>query len=60
MYLPDPIERGEDKMEDWYFNNVTGEQFKCCCGKMCDISKGEPISRDPYAIPVCPECIKQL
>jgi hypothetical protein len=56
MYLPDPIERGEQRCEDWYFRNVRNGVAKCQCGEAFKIEDGETLSADPYAIPVCPTC----
>lgn len=54
--VPDPIERGESRCEDWAATNVKGDCFTCCCGATCKLEAGETSSPDPYAIPVCPEC----
>lgn len=56
MYIPDPIERGEARMEDWAFDAVTGDSFVCSCGATCRLDQGETCSADPYAIPVCQKC----
>lgn len=57
MVLPDPIEIGEARCERW---EVAGFWLvQCCCGNMCKLSEGEPLSPDPYAIPVCPECLQK-
>ena len=58
-YLPDPIERGEARIEAWRDDNVIGRQFRCCCGKWCDMRYGETLSPDPFAILVCPVCFEE-
>lgn len=56
MYIPDPIERGEQRCGDWYFDNVRNGIATCDCGKEFRLEDGEALSADPYAIPVCGEC----
>lgn len=56
MTLPDPIERGEARAEDWYFSNVKHGIATCGCGNEFKLEDGETLSADPYAIPVCSEC----
>ena len=58
-HVPDLLERGESRCEDWEAANVRGERFKCCCGNWCDISKAETLSPDPCAISVCPSCFEK-
>lgn len=56
-YLPDPIERGEDRCENWYFENVQPDgRVRCQCGKLFRLEDAVQISPDPYSIPVCPDC----
>lgn len=55
-HLPDFCERGEARVEAWQVDNVIGRQFRCGCGKWCDLRYAETLSPDPYAIPVCPVC----
>lgn len=56
--LPDLVERGTSRCEDWYFDNVLGNDMRCCCGKTCRLEDALAVSPDPYAIPVCPECFE--
>lgn len=58
-YIPDPIERGEDRCEAWAFENVRGNVATCSCGDTFNLDEGETLSPDPYAIPVCPKCFEQ-
>ena len=58
-YIPDPIEVGESRCENWYFENVKGDIATCCCGNTFKLSDGETLSPDPYAIPVCGECFEK-
>ena len=55
-YIPDIAERGERRAEGWAALNVRGDEFTCGCGTVCDLERGETLSPDPYAIPVCPLC----
>lgn len=59
MYLPDIIERGESRCEQWEIDNVYGDIMTCCCGRTCKLEKAKTLSPDPYAIPVCPTCFDQ-
>ncbi len=59
MYLPDPIERGEQRCENWYCDNVKKGIATCCCGKQFPFNEGETLSADPYAIPVCGDCAEE-
>jgi len=57
MYIPDPIEIGEARCENWAFDAEQPDgRFKCCCGKLFKLEDGETLSPDPYAVPVCPDC----
>ncbi|MEQ8636856.1 hypothetical protein [Gimesia maris] len=58
MYLPDPIEMAEARCEDWAFENVTGDSFRCECGDIVKLDEAESLSPDPYAIPVCSACVE--
>lgn len=58
-YIPDPIERGEMRCEDWEAENVKGDIATCCCGRKFKLADGETVSADPYAIPVCPICFEE-
>jgi hypothetical protein len=54
--IPDPIERGEARCEDWLFDSKVGDKHRCSCGRLFSLEDGETVSADPYAIPVCPTC----
>ena len=56
MEILDPIERGEARIESWYYDNVKDGQFKCDCGKMIRVENGVPSSADPYSSLICDEC----
>lgn len=58
--IPDPIEIGENSVLKWSEEFVDGDYFICYCGARTLFSKGEPLSADPYAIPICPECVKKV
>lgn len=57
--VPDPIERGEARCEDWAIDNWRDGKMRCCCGKWFCENQAETLSPDPYAIPVCPECFEK-
>ena len=54
--IPDPIERGEQACDDWYFDSKVGDKHRCGCGRLFDLDDGETVSPDSYAIPICPTC----
>jgi len=58
MSIPDHIERMESVAEDWAFRNIKGSKFLCGCGKWCELNDAETLSPNPYAIPVCRECVE--
>ena len=57
--LPEPLERLEASAERWANENISGDLFKCGCGRMCKLMDGEVISENPYAPPICPECFEE-
>jgi hypothetical protein len=59
VYIPDPIEIGEDRCENWAFANVEGNIATCSCGNKFELDKGKTLSPDPYAIPVCEKCFNK-
>ena len=59
MYLPDLIERMEASAERWAEEYIKDNLFKCGCGKMCELKDGQPISNNPFAPPVCPDCFEE-
>tara|TARA_Y100000310_G_scaffold311548_1_gene357930 strand:- start:16510 stop:16746 length:237 start_codon:yes stop_codon:yes gene_type:complete len=62
MYLPDIIENMENAAEAWAYDNIKydpetkKEMFQCDCGEWEELSKGEVVSDNPYAIPICGKC----
>jgi len=60
MYIPDSIERMENLAEEWAFDNIRGDKFKCGCGKWVSLLEGQPISANPYSPPVCSECFEKF
>ena len=56
MRIPDPIEQGEVRCEDWAVENVVGENFICECGQQCKLDDGILLTANPYGIPVCGDC----
>lgn len=60
-YLPDPIERGEMRMEDWAFENIKGDLTRCVGCERWLPSNGcwETLSPDPYSIPICGDCFEK-
>lgn len=59
MYIPDPIEIMENCAERWAEENISGDNFRCSCGKICHLSKGQTIDSNPYSPPVCPDCFEE-
>ena len=57
----DHIKRGEARAESAYFNMVQSDgRFKCDCGKVFDPDdEGGTVTPDPYAMPVCGECLEK-
>lgn len=60
MRLPDPLERGEARIERWAAENLCGDIATCLCGREFNIEDGQTLSPDPFAIPVCPTCFDEL
>ena len=61
MSLPDPIERAEAAAERAFDDlSLPDGQFKCYqCGCSFDPDdEGGTLSPDPYAMPVCGECLE--
>jgi len=46
----------ERYVEDWCFENIRGNLFRCACGEWEELDKACQISPDPYSIPVCQKC----
>ena len=58
--LPDPIERAEMAAERWEDENVRDGKYKCGCGKWASLEDdAHPGGPDPYAPPICGECLEQ-
>ena len=55
----DPIERGEQRCENWYYDTKVGDKHRCSCGELFKLEDGQEVSADPYAIPVCPKCFQE-
>ncbi len=57
----DPIERGEARAEANYLRMLQSDgRLKCCCGKIFDSDEeGGTVDPDPYAMPVCGECLEK-
>ena len=54
-YLLDPIERGELRVERY---DAGGSNVFCCvCKRSVSVDNVECISPDPYAPPVCHDCL---
>ena len=59
MSLMDPVERMEYAAEKWADGNIVGSNFRCKCGKWCDLDNGHSVDPNPYSIPICPDCLKE-
>uniref|UniRef100_A0A6H1ZLG7 Uncharacterized protein n=1 Tax=viral metagenome TaxID=1070528 RepID=A0A6H1ZLG7_9ZZZZ len=60
--MKDFIENFEDAAEEQYFKMLQPDgRLRCRCGKLFDSSEGQPISANPYSMPVCGDCFdKQM
>ena len=56
MELQDIFERGEARVEAWYYDNVKDGKFQCGCGKWIPVDQGVPASVDPYSSLICDKC----
>lgn len=60
MRVQDPIERGEARAEAWLEDSqVDRDHFKCGCGRVVAFTDAHPSGPDPYAAPVCGDCLEQ-
>lgn len=58
--LPDFDEIGEQRCENWYFDNLLPNgMMRCGCGREFKLDEGQSFSPSPYAIPVCPTCFEE-
>lgn len=56
-YVPDPIERAEASIENWYYDNLQPDgRLKCSCGRLFKLEDGVDSGPSPWAIPMCPTC----
>lgn len=59
MYIPDPIEIGEQRAEEWAETHVVGNQFLCYgCEKFFHLDEGVCATPDPYSPLVCRGCVE--
>ena len=61
-YIPDPIEIGENRFEDYLYKHSRGDEMQCLgCKKWYPMNSNEwvDISPDPNAIPACRECVEK-
>ena len=56
MSMPDPMERAEASVDQWFFDNCKGDIATCHCGEEFNLAQGFTISPDPFAIPMCEKC----
>lgn len=58
MYIPDPIERGENRAEQWADElEFDGDMIDCInCGARIDIADAVMMSPDPYCPLICEQC----
>ena len=55
--MRDPFEVMEDKIENWAFDNIKEDKFRCInCNKWTLLSEAVQLSPNPYALPICPKC----
>ena len=61
MYIPDPIELGEMRAEDYYFDNSVGDKVRCVqCKEPKELKELTSLSADPYSPPICFECVDKF
>lgn len=60
--MKDIIENFEDAAESQYYNMLQSNgKLKCFCGRVFDPDEeGGTISPNPYAMPVCGECLEHF
>ena len=58
MYLPDPIELGEMRAEEWERRlNCRNDEVDCgWCGKRIKLGDAQSASADPWSEPICQTC----
>lgn len=57
--LPDFLESMESAAEarmDEATAGLPDGKFRCCCGRIGDLDSANPVSANPYAMPVCDVC----
>ena len=59
--IPDIVEQMENAAEAAYYRiMVDADHFKCGCGNIEKWEDGQPISSNPYAMPVCGKCFSEF
>ena len=61
--MKDFIENMEDCAEKQYdeiTKDVPAGYFKCYCGKITLLEMAQPMSSNPYSMPGCPDCFKDM
>ncbi|MCP4262780.1 MAG: hypothetical protein GY774_35525 [Planctomycetes bacterium] len=61
--MKDFIEMKEDCAERQFgemTKDVPTGHFKCYCGKIVPLDDAQPVSSDPYSMPGCPDCFKEM
>ena len=58
--MKDFIENLEEAAEKFFDEMyIPPDHFKCGCGKIEHLDNAQPISNNPYAMPVCNKCFEE-
>ena len=53
----DPLEAMEAKIENWAFENIRDDEFRCAnCDQWTPLNQAIASSPSPFALPLCPKC----
>lgn len=61
VWIPDPVEHGEDRAERAFDTATEGVEYRCpSCNVVVPIDDAQnTLSADPYAPAVCSKCIEE-
>lgn len=60
-YIPDPIELGEARAEQYSETNWVGDKIRCVkCREPKDLRDVTSLSADPYSPPICLDCVEKI
>ena len=56
-HVPDFFEQQEKKCEDWAFDNLRDDEFRCPgCNEWKPLAEATMASPNPYSLPYCEKC----